>query len=443
MSYSHYLGKMDYYHAVFDLIEKQHRWRGTCLNMIASENITSASVREALISDFGHRYAEGIAKKVDEKTGLQIYERYYQGTKYFDEIEALAVKLSQDLFNAEHANLVPVSGVMANLVAYHALSKRGDRITSLGLMEGGHISHCKVSAAGVMGLADIPYAFDEHEMNIDVDKSKQIVRENKPSIMLFGASVYLFPHPVGEMAELAEEVDAKIVYDGAHVTGLIAGGQFHNPIKEGAHVITTSTHKTLPGPQGGMILCNNELREKIDYAAFPALMSNHHLHHIAGLLVALAETKKYGKEYAKQTVSNAKTLASSMYEHGINVLCEHKNFTESHQILADVSEYGGGAINALNCEKANIILNKNLLPWDSMKDTKNPSGLRIGVQELTRCGMKEAEMREIAGFLKRIILDKEKPSSVKEDVCELKKEYNRVHYAFPSGREAYELIKFK
>ncbi len=411
--------------------------------MIASENITSTAVREAIISDFGHRYAEGVAGGVDENTGLRVFDRYYQGTKYFDKIEALAIKLSEELFHAEHANVVPISGVVANLVAYHALSERGDRIIALGLLEGGHISHCKISAAGVMGLKDVSYAFNEREMNIDVDKSKEIVRKEKPSIMLFGASVYLFPHPVGEMLDVAREIDARIVYDGAHVAGLIAGGEFHDPIGEGADVVTASTHKTLPGPQGGIILCRKELAEKIDNTAFPAMTSNHHLHHVAGLLVALAEMKKYGREYARQTISNAKALAQSMYEHGIHVLCEHKNFTESHQILVDVSDYGGGSEIADRCEEANIILNKNLLPWDTLRDTGNPSGLRIGVQELTRLGMKESEMENIAIYLKQLIIDREKPEKVREGVEELKKEFNRVHYAFPSQRQAYDQIKFK
>ncbi|OYT53419.1 MAG: serine hydroxymethyltransferase [Candidatus Altiarchaeales archaeon ex4484_2] len=434
---------MNYYQEAFNLISKQHQWRGSCLNMIASENITSPAVREAIASDFGHRYAEGVAGGVDENTRLKVFDRYYQGTKYFDRIEALAIKLSEELFHAEHANVVPISGVVANLVAYHALSKRGDRITALGLLDGGHISHCKISAAGVMGLKDIPYAFNEKEMNIDVDESKKIVRKEKPSIMLFGASVYLFPHPVNEMVDVAREINAKIVYDGAHVAGLIAGGRFHDPLKEGADVVTASTHKTLPGPQGGIILCKKELAEKIDNTAFPALMSNHHLHHVAGLLVALAEMKEYGSEYAGQIISNAKALAQSMHEHGIHVLCEHKNFTESHQILVDVSDHGGGAEIADRCEEANIILNKNLLPWDTFRDTRNPSGLRIGVQELTRLGMKESEMKDISMYLKQLIIDRENPGKVREEVEELKKEFNRVHYAFPSQRQAYEQIKFK
>ncbi|ODS39603.1 MAG: serine hydroxymethyltransferase [Candidatus Altiarchaeales archaeon WOR_SM1_86-2] len=419
---------MKYYHKILDLIDQQEEWRGSCLNMIASENIVSGAVKKAISSDFGHRYAEGVLGGRDD--GMQIFDRYYQGTRIFDKVEATAMKLTEDLFNAEHSNVVPVSGVVANLVAYYSLANHGDRITGLSIQDGGHISHTHVSAAGVIGLRDIPYAFDREGMNIDVDESIKIVRENKPKIMLFGASFFLFPHPVKEMRDAADEVGAYIMYDAAHVAGLIAGGKFQNPFKEGADVITSSTHKTFPGPQGGVVMCRNELSERIDNAAFPGLMSNHHLHHVAGFAVALAEMKEFGKEYADQIIKNSKALAEELHTLGFDVLCEHKGFTQSHQVIIDVSKTGRGKKIADNFEKANMIINKNLLPWDSLKDTANPSGIRIGTPEITRIGMKEEEMKEIAGFMKRIAIDNEPPEKVKDDVVELKKGFNRVFYCF-------------
>lgn len=430
---------MNYYDDIFGLIKKQHEWRGNCLNLIASENVTSSAVREALVSDFGHRYAEGIAGGVDNKTGLRIFDRYYQGTKYFDRVEAMSVKLAEELFNCDHANVVPISGVIANMAAYYALAERGDKITGLSILDGGHISHSNVSAAGVMGLKDIPYKFNSDEMNIDVDESIKMVLREKPRLMMFGASIFLFPHPVREMREVADEVDARVIYDAAHVLGLIAGKKFQDPLREGVDVVTSSTHKTLPGPQGGMILCREEFAREIDNAAFPGLMSNHHLHHVAALMVALAEMKQFGKEYAKQIVKNAKSLAQQMYEGGIDVICEHKGFTESHQILLNVSNAGGGKEIADRCEQANIILNKNLLPWDCLKDVGNPSGLRIGVQELTHIGMRESEMKEVAELLKRVV-DGQDPHKVKEDVIELMGGFREVHYCFPSKLGAYENI---
>ncbi|HIE33718.1 MAG TPA: serine hydroxymethyltransferase [Candidatus Altiarchaeales archaeon] len=433
---------MDYYSELFKLIKKQHEWRGNCINMIASENVTSPAVREALTSDFGHRYAEGILGGRD-KDGLRIFNRYYQGTKYFDRVEGMAMKLAEELFEGEHANVVPISGVVANLAAYHALTDFGDKIIGLSIQSGGHISHTRVSAAGVIGLKNISYIFDNDEMNIDVQKSKDIILKEKPKIMMLGASLFLFPHPVSELRELADEIDSYIVYDAAHVAGLIAGGKFQKPFREGTDVVTSSTHKTFPGPQGGMILCKESTADRIDNSAFPGLASNHHLHHVAGLLVALSEMKKFGKGYASQIIKNSKTLAQAMFELGFNVLCEHKNFTESHQVVIDVSEIGGGKFVVESCEDANIIMNKNLLPWDSLKDTENPSGIRLGVAELTHIGMKESEMKEIAELIKKVAIDKQKPERVREEVIELKSNFNEVHYCYPSHVRAYENIEFK
>ncbi|MEE9474348.1 MAG: serine hydroxymethyltransferase [Candidatus Hydrothermarchaeaceae archaeon] len=423
------MGDVVLYKRIKDLIEKQDHWRENCLNMIASENISSNAVRDAVASDLGHRYAEGLLGGRD-KEGLQIFERFYQGTRFFDEIESIAMKLTEELFSADHANLVPVSGAVANLVAYYALTKYGDSVSGLSIMCGGHISHTHISAAGVMGLRDFPYPFDEKEMNIDVELAKKAVLEKRPKLMIFGGSLFLFPHPVEEMREVADEIDAYIMYDGAHVAGLIAGGKFQNPLKEGADVMTSSTHKTFPGPQGGMVMCKDYLKEKINNAAFPGLTSNHHLHHVAGYAIAAAEMKEFGKAYAGQIVKNSKALAQALYERGFNVLCEHKGFTESHQNVIDVTNVGTAREIAEALESANIIVNKNLLPWDSLKRTKDPSGMRIGVQEVTRYGMKEGEMDEIAELMKKIVIDKADTERIKKEVIELKKNFADVGFGF-------------
>ena len=419
---------MDYYKELLGLIDEQERWRQNCINMIASENVTSKAVQKAVASDFGHRYAEGLLG--GEVNGVHIFERFYQGTKVFDKVEDIAMKLSKETFHAEHANVVPISGAVANLVTYKALAKYADKITGLSIPSGGHISHTKVSAAGFLGLQEVAYPFDYEEMNIDVEAAKKMVLSEKPKIMIFGGSLFLFPHPIREFREIADEIGAAIMYDAAHVLGLIAGGKFQDPMAEGADVMTASTHKTFPGPQGGVILCKNKHKKRIDNAAFPGLMSNHHLHHVAGYAIALAEMKEYGSAYAGQTIKNAKALALSLYEFGFNVLCEHKGFTESHQVVADVSKIGGGTKIAEAYEKANIIINKNLLPWDSLEKTANPSGIRIGTQEMTKMGMKEADMEEIARLMKKIAIDGVSPDKVKKEVIELRRNYQKVQYCF-------------
>ena len=409
---------------ILEAVEKHHELYGNALPMIASENITSKVVRMLLASDLSHRYAEG-----------DVGARYYQGCEYIDVIEAEAIRGAKELFDAEHVNVKPTSGVNANIAALFALTSPGDKIMTLSVPEGGHISHAKYSVPGIRNLELHEFPFDPDEMNIDVDAMVREIKDKKPKLILFGASLFLFPHPIQEARAAADVVGAKIAYDGSHVLGLIAGNKFQDPLREGADVVTGSTHKTFPGPQGAIILCRNALKEEIDAAVFPGTVSNHHLHHVAGLAVTLVEMMQFGEQYAAQIQSNAKTLAQYLYEEGFDVLCEHKGFTESHQIAVNVRSFGGGDGVAKKLEKAGIITNKNMFPSD--KSPENPTGIRLGVQELTRIGMKESEMREIAVLIKRVVIDGEEESRVKEEVIELKKDFCHVQYCFDNG-DAYK-----
>lgn len=415
---------------VRELLKEHHRWFGKSLPLIASENITSMLVREVCASDFSHRYAEG-------KPG----KRFYQGCRYIDEVELLAERLAKKLFEAPYVNVQPTSGTVANLACFFALTRPGDTIMALQVPHGGHISHAELSAAGVRGLKVKSFPFDVEEMNIDVDKAAEKIRRVKPRLLLFGASIFLFPHPLRELSEVAGEVGATVMYDGAHVLGLIAGKRFQQPLREGAHVVSASRHKTFPGPQGGVILAVEEYSKQLSRAVFPGLVSNHHLHHLAGFAVALAEMLEFGTAYAEQVIRNAKALAQALSDEGFRVLCEHKGFTQSHQVLVDVAEQGGGTRVAEALERANIILNKNLLPWDDISKSANPSGIRIGTQEVTRLGMREGEMRTIAELIARVVKG-ESTEKVKKEVAELRKEFNRVHYSFDDAKDAYEYIEF-
>ena len=391
------------------------------LPMIASENVTSSIVRRLLMTDFSHRYAEGL-----------VDERFYQGCGYIDIIEREGINSTKKLFKAEHANVQPISGVTANIAAFFALASPGDKIMTLSVPTGGHISHVEYSAAGIRGLVNYDHPFDEERMNIDPDQMVKKIREIRPRIILFGASVFLFPHPVKEARSVADEVGAKIIYDGAHVLGLIAGGEFQDPLREGADVMTGSTHKTFPGPQGAIILCKAELAKKIDQAVFPGTVSNHHLHHLTALTIALLEMRTFGKDYAKQTIKNAKAFAQALYERGFDVRCEPLGFTESHQVVVDVTNCGAGSYCAKRLEKSGIIANKNILPSDKL-DPENPSGLRFGLQELTRIGMRESEMVAIAEIIKLALIDKKDPSRLKAMALEIKKSFNTVCYSFDGG----------
>lgn len=410
-----------------EITKEHHEWMKNSINLIASENITSLSVREALASDLSHRYAEGLP-----------CHRLYEGCGYIDQIENLTIDLSKKLFHAEHVNVQPVSGVVANLASFFALADYNDPMMALEVPVGGHISHANVSAAGIRGLKTIPHPFDENMMNIDSDAMKKEILEKKPKIVLLGGSVFLFPHPVSEAREAADEVGAKVMYDGAHVLGLIAGGCFQDPLKEGADLLVGSTHKTFPGPQGGIILCKEDIGDKIDEAVFPGVVSNHHLHHLAALGISTAEMLEFGADYAAQIIKNAQALAQNLHELGFKVLCEDQGFTESHQVVMDVSNLGKAAEFAKELETNNIILNKNLLPWDDVNRSDDPSGIRIGAQEITRRGLKESQMSEVAEYIKMVMMDNK---NVAEDVSQFMNQFTNVHYSFQET-PAYDYIEF-
>lgn len=431
------------YDNVFELLKQHHKWFQESIPLIASENVPSPAVREAITTDFGNRYAEGWPG-----------ERVYAGCRYIDQVEFKCIELMKKLFNAEFVDVRPISGVVANLAVYTAFTEPGDTLMALSIPCGGHITSGKKELGGtagaVKGLAVEYLPLDYKELNIDVDKAKIKIQElsakgKPPKFIMFGASVFPFPHPVRELVETAHSVGATVGYDAAHVAGLIAGKQFQDPLREGADVVSLSTHKTFFGPQHGGILSWEKYAEKIKKATFPGMVSNHHLHAVAGVTIACAEMLEFGEKYADQIVRNAKALAQALHERGFNVLAEHKGFTQSHVILIDITKLGDGGTIEETLEKANIIINRNLLPWD-IKEGRHfmhPGGIRIGVSEVTRLGMKEQDMNEIAEFIKRVIIDKESVEKVRADVAEFRKNWQKVHYCFENATEAYKYLEMR
>tara|TARA_Y100000766_G_C18903990_1_gene604840 strand:+ start:703 stop:2016 length:1314 start_codon:yes stop_codon:yes gene_type:complete len=392
------------------------------LGMIASENIVSPMVQKIVSSDLHGRYAEGLP-----------FKRYYQGCGGFDTIEDLGLSLAKEVFNVPFANIQSTSGTVSNIAAMKALAKPGDSITAVSTADGGHISHARMGAVGLRDLNLSTYPWDEERMEPDIDASADLIREVAPKIALFGQSVFLFPTPLKELADAAHEVGATVMYDGAHVLGLIAGGCFQDPLHEGADVMTGSSHKTFPGPQGGFILSSSEdekFQRKLNNAVFPGTCSSYHLHHVAGKVVALAEFQEYGAELSKNTVANAQAFAAALAAEGFDVLAESRGYTASHQVLTRHGELdsGAGAKAADLLEQAGIITNMNMLPGDTKAMT--PSGLRLGVQELTRVGMGTDEMVDVARFYARVLLNGEDPKSVKNDVRDFKSNYQVIRYCF-------------
>ncbi|HSA76970.1 MAG TPA: serine hydroxymethyltransferase, partial [Nitrosarchaeum sp.] len=370
------------------------------------------------------------------------------------EVEFECMKLAKKLYKAKFADVRPISGVVANLAVYSAFTNPGDVMLAPSIPAGGHISHGKKEHSGTAGLVhglEIEfYPFDAEEMTIDVEKTKQKVEElkkagNLPKMAMFGGSLFLFPHPVKELADFLKSFDMHINYDAAHVAGLIAGGRFQDPLREGADTMTMSTHKTLFGPQGGLVLGSEKHEEPIKKATFPGLTSSHHIHHMAGKAVAFAEALEFGKDYANQVIKNAKVFAESLNDAGFKVLGEKRGFTESHQIAVNVLDYSDGGKVEADLEKANIIVNRQLIPGD-IKAGRNyfhPGGIRLGVSEITRLGMKQNEMKEIASYIKEVIIDKKDPKKILTKVKSFRKNYQKVHYCFDKKLGAYEYVKLR
>ncbi|MCI4338389.1 MAG: serine hydroxymethyltransferase [Thermoplasmata archaeon] len=395
--------------------------------LIASENLLSPYAKELLISDFHSRYAEGLPG-----------ERYYEGNEQVDEVERICLTLAKELFRCSFADVRPISGTVANLAVLKALAAPADPVGTTRLSDGAHISSAGFGAFGLRGVKPVYYAWDEERMTIDVPKTQAILREARPKLCLFGLSLFLFPLPVRELAPTLQEIGATGWYDGAHVLGLIAGGEFQDPLHEGCSVLSASTHKTLPGPQHGILLgesADPELYRKLGSAAFPGVTSNHHLHAMAALAVSLAEARAFGRAYARQVIANARALAGALAERGFDVLGEKLGYTASHTIAVRVGREGGGAPVAARLAEAGLITNKNLLPGD--KSPKEPQGVRLGTPEVTRLGMTEPEMVRIAELFDALLHRNAPAERIAREAGELKREFTRLQYCFAAGEAAY------
>ena len=439
---------LDLFQNLIEASRKHEQYRDKeCINMIASEGLKSPAVNQMLCfsHDLAARYAEG-----ENDLEGHVKKRYYQGQKYMSEIENFTTDIMKSLFKSSWADVRLVSGTHANLATFKGLSlaSKNNKMVVTPLSCGAHISHDYTGLAGnILGLDNINHVYNLDEFNIDAEKSAYVIRAAKPGIVTFGGSLFLFPHPIKELKAVCEEVGAYVAYDASHVLGLIAGGQFQDPLREGADFITSSTHKTFPGPQGGVIMGSpnsiamEKAVKKIQFAIFPLSASNTHLGRLPALGVAALEMKLFGAEFASQIVRNAQTAGQYLYENGVKVLAEKKGFTKSHQIAVDVKSFGGGKKIAQELEDANIILNKNLLPYDDQSGKDDPSGLRIGWQDVTRRGFREGDVRHLCDLMLDVIKGKRKPAEVKQDVLLLKKEFTGVKYGFQNIDEALSHIK--
>ena len=412
-------------------VEQHHKRFEASIPLIASENLVSKAAMDMFSTDLHNRYAEGLPGS-----------RYYEGNEDYDPIETHTEELAKRLFNAPFADVRPVSGTAANISALFSLASPGDKFMAPELAAGAHISTQKFGAAGLRGLTTITYPSIHETMSIDTDLAVKAILDEKPRICYVGQSVYLFPNDLKPIVEAAKEVGANTMYDGAHVLGLIAGKQFQDPLRDGMDLITASTHKTFPGPQHGVIIGNNDvvlpngksLHKTIRSRVFPGVHSNHHLHKVAAFGVSLAEALEFQEEYAKNIIQNAKYLAEGLWERGLKVFASDLGFTESHTVLVDVSDRGGGADVSKRAESQGLVMNKNMLPGDT--SAIKPSGIRLGTPEMTRLGMGKDAMDEVAELIHLASISGHE-EEVRKRAFELKKVYNKIMYCWETNEEAY------
>jgi len=449
----------DFYRRFMELYDasvahEEYRAR-KCLNLIASEGLTSPAVDEmlSLCRDLRCRYSEG-----ENDLSGHVYSRHYQGQRYMSIIEDATADLMKDVIGCDWIDIRPISGLQANQVTFWGLSEvtKNRRMLSIPLEAGAHSSHDYTGNAGeVIGLEVISLKYDVDELNIDVEGSEEIIKSVKPGIVTFGGSLFLFPNPIRKLAEAARDVGAYVVYDAAHVLGLIVGGEFQDPLREGADFVTSSTHKTFPGPQGGIVCANlkgiDGFDEKmvkgakrIQHAIFPLSTSNTHPGRFPALGVAALEMKVFGKELAAQTVRNAQAAGRYLHSMGLMVLGRRLGFTKSHQIALDVRDFGGGRKVAQRLEEVNIIVNKQILPYDKPGSRENPSGLRLGFQYLTRMGFVESDVKHICDIIGEVVknpdISRDRKEALKTEVTELVGRFDAVKYGFKSLKDALNYV---
>jgi glycine hydroxymethyltransferase len=383
------------------ILREHEDWRlKGCLNLIPSENRGSAHMRSMYMTDLGNRYTAP--------------DKFYRGTKYLDELLAFTEEMARKVFNARYADVRSLSGHVADMAVLLSMCQAGDGVLSVSPANGGYPGIASEGLGHLLRLKNIYFPWSESAVNIDVKESASLIRKFKPKLIFFGSSFIPFPHPTRQLSDIAS---GACVYDGSHVLGLIAGGEFQDPLREGCSLLIGSTHKSLPGPQGGIILSNKEeVFTKVSAKIHPGIVDNPHLNRVGALAVALLEMLQFGKAYATAVVRNSQTLAKALVSHGVRVRGEAHGYTKSHQVLLD---YDTNKIRSLaaKLEQANIITD---------------NGGRLGTSELTRLGYGPREMEEVAELLSLVMLGKKPTDFVANRVGSLVKEFQEPKYVLRS-----------
>jgi glycine hydroxymethyltransferase len=388
------------------LVAAHEAWRGRTLNLIASENALSPAVRAALHGDLVQRYAD--------YTGRDLAARRYRGNRYIEQIEREAARIARETGRVEPVDLRPISGHVAGAAVLLGLCRPGDLVLEPGRDGGGHREGGKLATSALVPLEIQYLPFDPARYNIDVAATVRLIDERRPRLVILGSSNFLFPHPVSAIAEaLKQHPGSLLAYDGSHVMGFLAAGRFQDPLREGADLVFGSTHKTLPGPQGGLIFSNRgDVMEAVGQATYPALVTNHHPFRIPALALALLEMQQWGGAYTDQIVANAQALGAALEAEGVPCVCVAGRYSQSHTLLACVGRFGSGEAIAGRLEEAGIITTAAHLPeyWSG-------EGIRIGVQEITRLGAAEKDMPLVARWIAQVVAGARHPAAVAEETA--------------------------
>ncbi len=412
---------------ILGLVAAHEAWRGDCLNLVAAENVMSDAARRLMGSELVHRYGDYV--------GRDLTARKYFGTRYIVRIEEELDALLRDLFQVAYVEPRPLSGHIAGAATIMAFTKPGDVVLELDGTSGGHRLAEKLNATHYAALQVHSLPFDPVAYNLDLDQTVDLAHRLHPRMIILGSSLFLFPHPVAELASALRDLpDTLLAYDASHVLGLIAGDVFQDPIREGAALVWASTHKSFPGPPGGLVMTQSEeLIRRASDAVYPGLVTNHHPGRLPALALACAEMLAFGPAYAAAIVANARRLATELAARDIPVVGASAGFTRSHTVVLQVGAFGEASTVGRRLETAGIITTASRLP-----PALGGAAIRLGLQEATRRGMVPDEMSVMATLIADVIAGRRPPERVQPEAQALAAAHRAVGYAFadlPSGRD--------
>ncbi len=398
------------------VIENQRIHEGDCVNLNPATNMMNPRAEAMMSAGLGSRPSLGYPG-----------DKYEMGLEAIEKIEVIAAELVAEVFGAEYAELRVGSGALANLYAFMATARPGDSIIAPPASIGGHVTHHKAGAAGLYGLDVYEAPVDAKRYTVDLDALRAQARQVQPKLITIGGSLNFLPHPVRAIRAIADEVGAKVLYDAAHMSGMIAGHAWQQPLEEGAHLMTMSTYKSLGGPPGGLIVSNDaELMQRIDAIAYPGLTANFDAGKTAALAITMLDWKVHGRAYAQQMADTAYALAKCLVARGLPVFTTVDGGTRSHQIAIEAARFGGGHAAAKRLRASNILACAIGLPITAVAGDAN--GLRLGTPEIVRCGMGPNDMPELASLIARGLNGNDAPETVAADTTRFRQQFNKLHF---------------